>query len=138
MSVIDPATRVLVVARAGSRCEYCHLPQAAYAATFNVDHIIATQHRTDNAEANLALACPKCNRKKGPNLSGIDPVTKAVVPLFHPRNDNWQDHFQWNGPLINGLTACGRATIAVLDLNQDERVRLRQALIAEGLFAELR
>jgi hypothetical protein len=132
--VIDSATRALVVARAGGRCEYCQLPQAGYEATFNVDHIVASQHRLDDDPANLALCCPRCNRKRGPNLAGIDPLSQSLVAIFHPRRDHWPDHFRWNGPLLVGLTAIGRATIAVLDLNNDERVRLRQSLIAEGAF----
>ena len=132
--MIDAATHALVVARARDRCEYCDLPQSGYAGTFNIDHIIASQHRLDDDPENLAWTCPKCNRKKGPNLSGLDPLTGSIVALFHPRKDRWTDHFRWSGPLVGGLTASGRATIALLDLNHDERVRLRQALLAEGAF----
>ena len=132
--MIDTATRALVIARAANRCEYCRLPQAGYEATFHVDHITATQHEDNDDPANLALACPKCNRKKGPNIAGIDPDTQTLVPLFHPRNDLWRDHFLWNGPLLAGLTSCGRATIALLDFNGEDRVRLRRSLMAEGVF----
>lgn len=116
------------------RCEYCRLPQIAYEATFHIDHIIAVQHRADDTPDNLALSCPKCNRRKGPNLVGIDPATQTLIRLFDPRTESWPAHFRWNGPLLVGLTACGRATIAVLDLNDEERVRLRQSLIAESVF----
>lgn len=132
--MIDRVTHALVVSRAGDRCEYCVLPQAGYAATFNVDHIVASQHRRDDDPSNLAWCCPKCNRKKGPNLAGIDPQTQAVILLFNPRTDRWSDHFRWSGPVVIGLTACGRATVAVLDLNHDDRIRLRQSLIAEGAY----
>lgn len=132
--MIDAATRALVVARAGNRCEYCALPQSGYAASFNIDHIIASQHRHDDDVENLAWTCPKCNRKKGPNLAGLDPAMGDIVPLFHPRKDRWADHFRWSGPLITGLTACGRATVALLDLNNEERIRLHQALIDEEAF----
>jgi hypothetical protein len=132
--LIDAATRALVVARAGNRCEYCALPQAGYAASFNIDHIVALQHRRDNDSENLAWTCPKCNRKKGPNLSGLDPSTGTIALLFHPRKDRWSDHFRWSGALMLGLTGNGRATIALLDLNHEERLHLRQALMAEGTF----
>jgi hypothetical protein len=128
------ATRTSVIQRAGNRCEYCHLPQAAYEATFHIDHIVASQHGQEDDPSNLALCCPKCNRKKGPNLAGIDPQTRSPVLLFDPRKDEWSVHFRWNGPLLLGLTVCGRATIALLDLNAEERLRLRRALIAEGTF----
>ena len=132
--MIDSATRSLVVARAENRCEYCRLPQTVYEATFQVDHIVATQHKSDDSIENLALSCPRCNRKKGPNLAGIDPATQTVHRIFNPRTDVWTEHFQWNGPLVVGITACGRATVAVLKLNQDERMTLRQSLIDEGRF----
>jgi hypothetical protein len=83
---------------------------------------------------NLALACTKCNLYKGPNLSGIDPLAERIVPLFHPRRDSWADHFQWRGPRIVGLTATGRATIRVLNMNNPASVSIRRSLIAEGRF----
>jgi len=133
--VIDAAIRAQVIARAGNRCEYCQLPQEYYEATFHVEHIAAQQHTTDDRLTNLAWCCPRCNRKKGPNLAGIDPLTQAVTLLFHPRNDQWHEHFRWNGPILIGSTPAARATIAVLDLNNGDRVRLRESLIAEGVFA---
>jgi hypothetical protein len=100
--------------------------------TFHIDHIAALQLRFDDSTDNLALCCPRCNRKKGPNLAGIDPVTQSVVPLFNPRRDRWSDHFLWKGPLMEGLTPAARAMIVVLDLNSGDRIRLREFLIAEG------
>jgi len=70
----------------------------------------------------------------GPNLTGIDGVTGKVVPLFHPRRHKWSRHFRWQGALLVGRTPIGRATIAVLGINLPLRVRLRQALIEEGVF----
>ena len=78
---------------------------------------------------NLALACFPCNNNKGPNLSGIDPVTKKLMRLFHPRRHKWEHHFRWDGPVLVGRTAIGRVTVAVLCINSDDRVLLRQALI---------
>jgi UDP-glucose:(heptosyl)LPS alpha-1,3-glucosyltransferase len=80
--VIDSVTRAFVVASAGNRCEYCQLPQAGYEATFNIDHIIASQHRLDDDPSNLALCCPKCNRKKGPNLTGSSHRTNRARVLW--------------------------------------------------------
>lgn len=131
--MIDAATRSLVIGRAANRCEYCLLPQSAYEATFHVDHILPRQHQADDDLQNLALSCPKCNRKKGPNLSAVDPETRTVVRLFNPRTDKWTDHFRWNGPFLMGLTDRGRASVALLDVNHEDRLRLRQSLIAEGI-----
>jgi hypothetical protein len=132
--VVDSTTRSLVIARAANRCEYCQIPQAASEAKLHVEHILATQHLKDDSLDNLALSCPRCNFKKGPNLSGIDPLTRTVVQLFHPRHDRWSDHFKWEGPLLLSSTPTGRATIALLDLNVGDRIRLRQQIIGEGEF----
>ena len=120
--------------RAGGKCEYCLLPQSAYPLTFQVDHIIAEQHRGRTLLSNLALACPRCNRSKGPNLSGLDARTRRITPLFHPRRDRWADHFRWRGPRLVGLTPTGRVTIQVLNINHPEDLKLRRLLIAEGAF----
>jgi hypothetical protein len=61
-----------------------------------------------------------------------------MVRLFHPRRDNWQDHFRWKGPRIQARTAVGRVTIAVLDMNHSDSVAVRAQLIAEGGFPHLR
>jgi hypothetical protein len=83
---MDEAIRQLVCDRAGNRCEYCLLPQKyAPVVRFHVEHIRARQHGGDDAPANRALACPHCNRFKGPNLTSFDPETDALVPLFNPR-----------------------------------------------------
>ena len=120
--------------RAKGLCEYGRLPQAADPWTFQVDHIIAEQHRGKTRLNNLALACPRCNRCKGPNLSGLDAQTRRLTPLFHPRRDRWSDHFRWRGPRLIGLTAIGRVTIQVLNMNHPDDLKLRRSLIAEGVF----
>jgi hypothetical protein len=44
--------------RAKGRCEYCRLPQAIHPWTFQVDHIIAEQHRGRARLNNLTLTPP--------------------------------------------------------------------------------
>jgi hypothetical protein len=130
---MDAATRQLVRDRAKSRCEYCGLPQvAAPAISFHVEHIRARQHAGDDVPENLALACPDCNRHKGPNLSGVNPETRQVVLLFNPRTDSWHDHFEMLDARIIGLTPTGNATAHTLRMNVDERVRMREELLANG------
>ena len=82
-------------------------------------------------DENLALACPSCNQHKGSNLSGIDPVTDAIVPLFNPRKDDWDEHFGWFGAIIVAKTAVGRASVDVLALNESYQVKIRAALSRE-------
>src|SRR6266446_2043944 len=55
----------------------------------------------------VALACDRCNAHKGANLTGIDPDTGSIVPLFNPRVHVWEDHFVLSGVTIVGLTAMG-------------------------------
>jgi hypothetical protein len=131
---MDEATRQLVRWRAGERCEYCRLPQSAHEERFSVDHIIARKHGGDDSKQNLALCCLRCNLHKGTDLTSIDPHTKQVVRLFNPRDQQWSDHFRWEGPQLRGRTSVGRATVALLQMNGLPRLRLRESLIAEGLF----
>ena len=63
---------------------------------------------------NLAWACIDCNSYKGSNIAGIDPDSKAeVVRLFHPRQDRWEEHFEWDDARLVGRTPIARATIDV-------------------------
>lgn len=130
-----PDRRQRITDRAGNRCEYCHLPQEAEQfSIFHVEHVIAKQHLKDDSDENLCLACSHCNLHKGPNLSGLDPdAVESVITLFHPRRDVWSEHFEWDGALLFGKTAKGRATIHVLAINAADRVELRETIIDEGL-----
>jgi len=124
---MDATTRTIVRERAAWRCEYCGLPEAATPyVPFHVEHVIAQQHLEDNSLDNLALACDRCNAFKGPNLSSIDPETKTVVQLFHPRIDLWAEHFELDAGTVMGRTPIGRATVRLLFMNAPRRVQLRQ------------
>jgi hypothetical protein len=129
--MIGAAVRRSVRERAGNRCEYCQTRQEDEPfVSYQIEHIIAIQHGGTDYEDNLALACSHCNLHKGPNLSGVDPETGRVETLFHPRRQSWADHFEVRGALIEGKTACARATIQVLAMNVEPRIDLRQALLA--------
>jgi hypothetical protein len=118
--------------RANERCEYCRVPTAAYAVPFQIDHVIALQHGGESNLANLALACFHCNLHKGPNIASLDPESGKLVALFHPRNDRWEEHFEWDGPHVRGRSPVGRATVRVLAMNDADAVAVRESLIAEG------
>lgn len=129
--MIGAATRRRIRQRAGDRCEYCHMRQEDEPfVRYQIEHIIAAQHGGTDAEDNLALACSNCNLHKGPNLTGIDPTTGAIEPLFHPRRQDWSEHFEERGPLIAGKTATGRVTVRVLAMNAQARVDLRSVTTA--------
>ena len=99
-----------------------------------MDHIIARQHGGESDLSNLALSCLHCNLKKGPNIAGIDPWTRDLTRLYHPRIDSWDEHFAWHGAEIHGETAIGRTTIHVLDINDPAFVAVREELKHEGLL----
>ena len=123
------ALRQLVRKRAASQCEYCGLPEKYTDAPFQVDHIIAEKHHGPTVEENLAWSCFYCNSFKGPNIAGRDEVTGAIVRLFHPRQDVWSEHFEWDGPKLIGLTDVGRVTIDVLCINDFDAIEFRRMLL---------
>ncbi|HEX3148581.1 MAG TPA: HNH endonuclease signature motif containing protein [Gemmataceae bacterium] len=131
---MDAALVAMIWQRAGNCREYCQMSQACDELPFEIDHIIAKQHDGPTTPGNLALVCFADNHHKGPNLGGVDPKTRKRVWLFHPRRHKWDRHFRWNGPILIGRTAVGRATIAVLAMNLPHRARHRRQLIAEGVF----
>jgi len=94
--------------------------------------VIARQHGGSDDLDNLALSCARCNLHKGPNISGLDPLSRSLTPLFDPRRDVWLDHFEFQGSWIVGLTPVGRTTIVVLALNSQRRLESRTDLIAQG------
>ena len=126
------ALRDEVFRRADNCCEYCLIPQAVTLLPHEVDHIIAQKHDGETVADNLCLACFACNSFKGSNVVGVDSVTKEVCRLFHPRRDVWSEHFYWDGPMLAARTTIGRATLAVLRINQPERVELRRLLLLFG------
>jgi hypothetical protein len=84
--------------------------------------------------SNLALSCLHCNKHKGPNIAGLDPLTNRLVPLFHARRQQWDRHFAWDGAMMVGQTRTGRATIQVLAINDPDAVAFRAELMLEGVF----
>ena len=130
---MDAALRQFVRTRAGQRCEYCRLPQiAAPYLSFHIEHIEAQQHVEDDSPENLAMACPDCNRHKGPNLVTLDSLTREIVRLFHPRRDVWENHFEYSGAILEGRSPVGQATIRLLQINTVERVEMRAELLNCG------
>lgn len=131
---MDRELERLIWKRARFRCEYCFLPQSAVRVPFHLEHIVAKQHGGLTVSHNLAIACPRCNLRKGPNLAGIDSRTKRRSWLFHPRRQKWTRHFRFDGAMIIGRTPVGRATVAVLNMNNLSTVAERKQLIDDGLY----
>src|SRR5437763_15354923 len=116
--------------RAQGRCEYCLVHEADMYYPHEADHVIAEKHGGPTSVENLAWACLYCNRFKGSDLASVDPISNKVVFLFNPREQRWHRHFRLNGALIAGITASGRATAALLHLDDPERGAYRLRLIA--------
>jgi hypothetical protein len=103
-------------------------------ATLEIEHVVPKAAGGDNDESNLWLACPLCNGFKSSQVRCTDPRTAQTVALFHPRNDRWSHHFHWSrdGTRIIGKTACGRATVIALQLNNLTAVTVRRCWVNAG------
>ena len=131
---IPAALRQMVIERAAGRCEYCRYPQEMAFLAFEVEHIVAEKHGGPTTPDNLALACPYCNRFKGTDLGSLDPETGQLTPFYHPRTQQWAEHFQLDGAQILPLTPEGRVTVTILQLNHPDRIRERARLIEAGRY----
>ena len=103
------------------------LAEKANEGELQIEHILPRKHGGSDDLANLALACIDSNLHKGANLTGINPETGRVIELFNPRSQRWSEHFAWTECPVVGLTAAGRTTIRVLDINAEDRIRVRLA-----------
>ncbi len=125
-----------VARRAGHRCEYCRAPQVVFNSTFEIEHIQPVSLGGTDDLTNLALACRGCNGHKSAATVGTDPMSGLSVPLFNPRVDVWNQHFQYDADAgtIDGITPTGRATVARLGMNDPVQLTARGFWVALGLF----
>ncbi len=103
------------------------------------DHIIPLSQGGSHDKTNLCQACYRCNAFKGTFTHAFDALTEQVVPLYHPKQQVWAEHFAWtsDGLQIVGLTAQGRATIAALRMNDPWVTQARQIWILAGIHPPL-
>jgi hypothetical protein len=54
------------------------------------------------------------------------------MPLFHPHQQRWSEHFTWSEDAaeVVGQTPTARATVALLKMNRPQMVRVRRMWIA--------
>ena len=125
-----------VARRAGHRCEYCHAPEAVFNFPFEVEHIVPRVRQGADADHNLALSCRACNVKKAAFLEYEDPQTRDMVRLYHPRQDDWSEHFRVDDDrgTVEGRTPVGRATVACPHMNTPTQEAARRLWIRLGLF----
>jgi len=132
VTYISTTLRRQVIERAGNCCEYCLLPVEVTFFPHEVDHVVAEKHGGATKIENLALACWRCNRHKGSDLTSFDPQTRQLSPLFNPRTQLWSEHFAYERERIIGLTPEGRTTVTLLRLNSEERLIERLSNGAEA------
>jgi hypothetical protein len=85
-------------------------------------------------EENLWLACPMCNSHKSDRIDALDPETGVTVPIFNPRQEQWDSHFEWieGRTVIRGKTPVGCATVAALQMNHPDVVAARRLWVEVG------
>jgi hypothetical protein len=126
--MIAARMRAQVRDRAWNTCEYCRLHQDdSPLAALHIEHILPKIHAGADDLDNLALACIDCNLHKGTKLTGIDPHTNELTQLFHPRQQSWEDPFEWRGAYLAGKTAIGRTRVRVLNINSEDQIALRSS-----------
>ncbi|MET0648668.1 MAG: HNH endonuclease signature motif containing protein [Pyrinomonadaceae bacterium] len=131
MTYIPTALRREVIERAGNRCEYCQLRAELAFFPHEVDHVVAEKHGGATDLNNLALACWRCNRHKGTDLTSFDPQTRQLSTLFNPRAQDWSEHFAYEREKVLGLTPEGRTTVNLLQLNTEERLLERRSGVGD-------
>jgi len=124
-----------VAERAGHRCEYCCAPEVVFNFPFEVEHIIPPGTGGDDDFANLALACRSCNVFKAAVVLITDDLTDADVRLFHPRQDQWLEHFRLDDDgQIEPLSTTGRVKVRQLRLNMRSQIAARRQWAKLGLY----
>jgi hypothetical protein len=137
MTYVPERLRREVRDAARGQCEYCLLDERLAGKPHEVDHIYAEKHGGETLLVNLCLSCFDCNRHKGSDLCSRDSESGEIVPLFHPRQHRWGDHFRLAGAAIEPLTPLGRVTVRLLQFNEQERLEEREALLRLGKYPAL-
>lgn len=131
---IPTVLRQLTAERDRHRCVYRQTSQENSGQRLQIDHIVPRSHDGQTAIDNLCLACSSFNSHKQAQQAYTDPQTGDTVLLFHPLQQAWNEHPAWDesNTLIAGLTACGRATIAALNMNNSAVVWARRRWVEAG------
>ena len=129
---VSSSVRRKVRERAGKRCEYCRKPEETSLYSHHIDHIIAPIHGGTSNIDNLAWACFRCNVNKSTNIASYDFDTSLLTPLYNPRTQQWDDHFEVQSAFVVGKTSFGQVTVRVLQINHPDQIATRQLLIKSG------
>lgn len=131
---IPAILRARIAVQAQYRCGYCLRTEELMGMPMTLDHIIPQAAGGSTIEENLWLACRRCNEFKGVQTHALDPETGEQISLFNPRRQIWNEHFEWSqdGVEILGKTACGRATVIALQMNNPEIIVTRRLWVSAG------
>jgi len=92
---ISKSLRNQVIDRAHGLCEYCQTAMIIVV-SMEIDHIVPEVDGGQTIAINLCLTCRDCNSFKQSFQTGIDPESGNTFPLFNPRIQIWNGHFQWS------------------------------------------
>ena len=122
--------------QAKNRCGYCLNPQELMPFKLEIEHIHPRALDGKTIEENLWLACRECNAHKQRKSKRLKSLTGKTVKLFNPRRQNWREHFEFSQDFseIIGKTACGRATVDALQMNNIYQTTARLAWSETGKF----
>lgn len=136
MSRIKSTLREKIRLAAKDICGYCQSPQRLIPIIFEIEHILPKAKGGSDNEENLWLACGVCNSFKHAKTHATDPQTRRKTRLFNPRKQVWTEHFEFSKDKteIIGKTACGRATVVALKLNNTRSVKMRKLWVSVGWF----
>ena len=134
---VPASLRRMVFDRANGNCGYCLIPEALALASHQVDHAISEKHGGETVSENLAHSCSFCNQSKGSDVGSIDAETSEYVRLHHPRRDGWMEYFQIDDGTgkILGISAVGRVTVRLLQMNRSAYLPERLLLLRAGILA---
>jgi len=115
-------------------CAYCHTKEVNAGQPMTIDHIVPKSQGGETIFENLCFACRCCNEFKSDKTTEQDPLTGERVPLFNPRQHNWNEHFIWDesGIVLLGITTIGRATIVALRINNPVIIAARRRWVSVG------
>ena len=136
MTRVSASVRQQVLQRANQRCEYCLRPLRYGVSRFHVDHIIPVErHLGSPGLENLACACINCNSNKISDIASYDAISKLLTPLYNPRTQVWNEHFELVVGSISGRTPIGRVTVRLLQMNAShQEIDYRLYLVELGLW----
>lgn len=94
-----------------------------------IEHLNPIANGGETIEENLWLACRECNAHKATKTEAVDNLTGKTVKLFNPRQQIWNEHFEFSedSTQIIGKTATGRATVEALQINNIYQTTARLA-----------